>query len=226
MKKAFTLLELVFVIVVVGILAVVIIPRMKSDSLQQAAIQVVSDIRYTQHLAMLDDKYDSSDVNWYKKRWQIFFANTEGSDNKWAYTIFSDYLGSSAGNPDAAEIATNPLDISKKLTGGYSAGTVAYNDSRATKKLNLGNSYGVTNVTFSDTCTVYGNKRIAFDYLGRPMYGGSHLLDSAYADNSKSRLLSSNCDINLSNGTKSISIRIRPETGYACILNNTGTACQ
>ena len=62
MKKAFTMLELVFVLVVIGILAAVMIPNMQSTALREAAIQVVSHIRYTQHLAMIDDKFDTTDT--------------------------------------------------------------------------------------------------------------------------------------------------------------------
>ncbi|MGD9717776.1 MAG: type II secretion system protein, partial [Sulfurimonadaceae bacterium] len=51
MKKAFTMLELVFVIVVIGILAAVIIPRMDRDNASEAAIELQSQIRYAQHLA-------------------------------------------------------------------------------------------------------------------------------------------------------------------------------
>ena len=62
MKKAFTMLELVFVIVVAGIIAAVVIPNTKTNPAQEAAIQLLSHIRYTQHLAMVDDKYDSTET--------------------------------------------------------------------------------------------------------------------------------------------------------------------
>ena len=67
MKKAFTMLELVFVIVVIGILAAAIIPSTRTNPAQEAAIQLLSDIRYTQHLAMIDDKYGQNtpgNVDW------------------------------------------------------------------------------------------------------------------------------------------------------------------
>ena len=60
-KKAFTLLEIVFVIVVIGILATVILQRRQDNSLREAALQLISDIRYTQHLALTDDKYNPKD---------------------------------------------------------------------------------------------------------------------------------------------------------------------
>jgi len=73
MKKAFTMLELIFVIVVIGILAAVILPRTKTNPVQEAAVDLLSKIRYTQHLALVDDKYDASNTSWYKNRWQIQF---------------------------------------------------------------------------------------------------------------------------------------------------------
>jgi prepilin-type N-terminal cleavage/methylation domain-containing protein len=57
MKRfAFTMLELIFVIIVIGILAVLAMPSFNKNSLAEAAEQVAGHIRYTQHLAMVDDK--------------------------------------------------------------------------------------------------------------------------------------------------------------------------
>lgn len=83
LHNAFTMLELVFVIVVAGILAAVMIPRTESTNVQEAAIKLVSDIRYTQHLAMVDDKFDSTVANWYINRWQIRFNGNQ-------YSVVSD----------------------------------------------------------------------------------------------------------------------------------------
>lgn len=79
MKKAFTLLELVVVIVVVGILAAAIIPRTESNLVAEAANKLVNDIRYTQHLAILNDKFDPTDSGWFKKRWNIIFNGNKYS---------------------------------------------------------------------------------------------------------------------------------------------------
>ena len=224
MKKAFTMMELVFVIVVIGILAAVVMPRTGSNRLNEAAIQVVSHIRYTQHLAVVDNKFNAGDAQWYKDRWQIFFANTVGSGNTWSYMIFSDSLGASTGTPDVNEHAVNPLDSSKFLTGGYSAGNIAHDDSRATKELNIGKKYGITGVDFSANCKVNTTRlRISFDYLGRPLYDGPHLLDEAYRDGTTSRLIQYDgggnpCIITMTSSEGSIEIAIEPETGYAHIL--------
>ena len=79
MKKAFTLIELVFVIIVIGILAAAVIPRMKSTHLSESVVKLISNIRYTQHLAIINDVYSSTDADWYKKKWSIDIQNSSYS---------------------------------------------------------------------------------------------------------------------------------------------------
>ena len=75
MKKAFTLLELVFVIVIAGILAFVLIPKSSDTKLLESANQLISHIRYAQQLALNNDQFDPNDKDWYKKMWRIEFKN-------------------------------------------------------------------------------------------------------------------------------------------------------
>ena len=106
MKKAFTMLELVFVIVVIGILAAVIIPRVKTNPVDEAAVNLLSKIRYTQHLALVDDKYGENTpttpptVDWYKKRWQINFSGN-------TYSIVSDNNATFAKDPQNSDDINN-----------------------------------------------------------------------------------------------------------------------
>ena len=222
MKKAFTMIELVFVIVVIGILAAVMIPSTRTNPLQEAGVQLLSHIRYTQHLAMVDDKYGENHldgtVTWYKKRWQlVFFAGAE-AENVPAYTIFSDTAGYSTGGVNESEVAINPENSTQYMTGGYSGANAlditdpSFNGMR---KMNLGLSYGVSydasGNPLSGGCT---NNRIAFDHLGRPMQGDQATMTGAY---SPARLITTPCVITLSDGTENISIIIQPETGYSSI---------
>jgi len=224
MKKAFTMLELVFVIVVIGILAAAIIPSTRTNPLQEAAVQVLSHIRYTQHLAMMDDKYDASDANWYKKRWQIVFSNGVETNNNEAYTIFSDTAGTSTGKVDLSEVAINPSNVSGYMSGGYAGAVIQLDISnpgfQGMKKLNLGQSYGVNTVVFSPTCRVGTSRRIAFDHMGRPIKGDLSGNAEAYENDN---LIQSDCNITMthSNGDNII-IKVEEETGYSCILNAAG----
>ncbi len=226
MKNAFTMLELVFVLVIIGILAAVMIPQMQSTKLREAAIQVVSHIRYTQHLAMIDDKFDSTDSDWYKNRWQLKFSKINGTDNRWAYVVFNDYTNQD-GNPNEFEIAINPLDRTKRLTGGYS-GLIEYGDTKASEKLNLGHNYSINDIDFSG-CGIAnddGKKRIFFDHLGRPLTDNPELLVNSYSQAGKNLLLTTQCqielcevsDCTLATPNQKVTIQIEPETGYAHIL--------
>jgi len=218
MKKAFTMIELVFVIVIIGVLAATIIPSSKSNHLQEAAIQLLSHIRYTQHLAIINDTYDATDDEWYKKRWQLVFFEGVEANNQVAYTIFSDTVGSSTGNPQEIEIALNPLNKNQRMTGGYSgAGAldIRTSDFIGMKELNIGKKYGVLTKTLSGGCS---NSRISFDYLGRPLKGDHDTMTSPYNSSiSTQRLITSACTITLGDGIDTIVLTIRPETGYTNI---------
>jgi prepilin-type N-terminal cleavage/methylation domain-containing protein len=215
-RFGFTMVELVFVIVMVGILSAIIIPRMRDSRLREGIDQVVSHIRYTQHLAMMDDKFSPDDANWYKKRWQILFEQDD--DDLWTYTIFSDGSNGGAldGNPAEVEIAGNPQDISKRLTGGSTFGAIDSDNSAVTKDLNLGKTYSVVGddgIKF----TGCGN-RIAFDYIGRPMSGNIYADGDAYPDG---RLIKTLCIITITDKSGgSYNVTIQPETGFADITSN------
>ncbi len=215
MKKAFTMLELVFVIVVVGIISAMIAPSFGGNNLREAADQVISHIRYTQHLAMVDEKFDDANATWFKERWQIKFNNTNGSDNEWAYTIYSDV--DQDGAADADEFAKNPLDIMKILSGGWT--TILYGNKKISQELNIGHKYGVQNVQFTGGCASgVGELWISFDNQGRPLYRDSQNLTSVYNEGNSNRLIQQDCNITLTNGNENIVIQIEPETGYAHIL--------
>jgi type II secretory pathway pseudopilin PulG len=225
-RTAFTMIELVFVVVVIGVISAVMIPRMERDSLSEAAMQVASHIRYTQHLAMVDDKFDPNDSDWYKDRWQIFFANTEGSGDSWSYMIFSD-SATSTGTPDIREHAVNPLDPTKYLSGGYSVGNIAFDSALATPELNLGKKFGINDIDFTGGCSIAVNRqRLSFDHLGRPFYGSPHLQTQPYRDETNIKLLRNTCNIELCTETcstttdskKKITIQVEPETGYVHLL--------
>ena len=213
MKKALTLIELVFVLVITGLLSSILIPKLSTHSLDQAAQQLLFHIRYTQHLSMIDFQYNPIEHDWYKKRWQILFSKNTGSDNMWQYTIFSDFTGTHTGNPDKKEIAKNPLNPSQYLTGGTSGtNLIKYTDPQATKELNIGSKYDIKDINFTHCGRA---KRVIFDYLGRPLTGNSATFTKPYM---QSRMLKHTCEIKLINSeNKTFSIFIEPETGHAHI---------
>lgn len=210
MKKAFTMMELIFVLIVIGILAAIIMPEMKSNNLREAAIQVISHIRYTQHLAMVDDKFDSKDANWYKKRWQIQFNKTIEAKDIWSYTIYSDETLSGNAN-GVKEIARNPQNSKQYMSGG-AAGFISLNDIKRNKKMALNETYDIKDVSFLGGCAAA--RRITFDHLGRPLFGDPSTANSAYQ-----RIITNRCTIRLTHSSGDIvDIAVERETGYAHIL--------
>jgi Tfp pilus assembly protein FimT len=122
MKRfAFTLLELVFVIIIIGILTVTAMPNFNRHPLQEAAENVATQIRYTQHLAMVDDKFDPADANWWKRKWQFKVTGT-------SYDVFSDSVTIN-GTVDTGEAAVDPL-TKTPITA-----------------INLADKYGITAIT-------------------------------------------------------------------------------
>jgi len=237
MIKAFTLIELVFVIVIIGILSTQISPNFQRDTLTEAANQLVSHIRYTQHLAMMDNKFDSKKPTWFKERWQLKFSKTvqaksnhSGSQKVWSYTIFTGTDRQHDRNPRKWNIAKDPLIKNKYLSGGHS-GYIHLDDKSRNECMALTQAYGIEEVAFSRSCSHYGSKKIIFDNIGRPYYyyksDSSSLAANPYKD---MKLVRNQCTISLCLKLNSsdkcdytdkndyIKIAIEPETGYTHIL--------
>lgn len=236
MKRAFTMIELLMVMVVVGIIVAVALPRFNRDNIYQAANQVASHIRYTQHLAMQENMFDPNNQFWYRGRWQIqFYQNitntntcTENMPNAWAYTIYSDAPGYT-GNPNVAETARNPQNPNQLLSGGFN-NTICIDSSEnppnanATPQMRLGEKYGIELIDFSNSCSLGGSQRIAFDNFGRPLRGAFQNYTSPYPV--ANRLITAPCIISLcttnpcpaADGEDRVRISIEPETGYVRII--------
>lgn len=198
-KKAFTMLEAIMVIVVMGIIAAVAIPRLENDSRQEVSDQILSDIRYTQHLALTDDVTNPTNPNWQRAFWSIRFVNNGG---RWIYSIGSDK--NYGGNFDGNEYAIDPLS-GLPMNGNNTA-----DDASVSQRTKLFKK-GITNVTFGGNgCLAATPRHIGFDRLGRPhrSFFGSTSPDY-------SSRISDVCTITFSHPNGDFTIQINPETGYA-----------
>jgi len=223
------MIELIIVIVIAGVLAAMMIPRLERDNLRDATNQVVRHIQYAQHLAMVDDIYDVNDVTWYRERWKIQFHKRGGSDNQWAYVIYKDT--DKDRTPDISEIALNPIDKSRALTGGYSNTTIKYGDSNASNKLNIGHAYKILDVDFIGGCNIGNdgrNKQISFDNIGRPYQNRTDNLSNPFGTTATNtnRIIKNQCRIEIctvsdctaATSAEKMTIAIEPQTGYVHIL--------
>ena len=215
-KRAFTLLELIIVIIIISILSSIIIQRTDKNDLYKAANQLLFHIRYTQHLAFIDNVFSPNDKNWFKKRWQIQFHSTVGTyDITWSYSIYKDITLSGNDN-SKRELAKDPMNRKKLLSGGFNS--LAVDDEDFTKSMMLGNSYGIKDILFEGECGRYGSKRIAFNYDGAPYYGNLVSAEDQY-----DKRLTEQCKIHIclddcETTDEKVIIAIEPETGFAHIL--------
>ncbi|GHV07694.1 hypothetical protein AGMMS50229_14930 [Campylobacterota bacterium] len=166
MKKAFTFLEVIIVIVIVGILSMIAVPYLldDEDGLEEAREQIIRHIRYAQHLAVMDDKFVPNDTNWRMRRWQIKFDAAP----EVRYAIFSDQ-----GVPDGvaidAECARDPL------TRRYLRSDSTDADLNS-PDLDLATRYRIASVSMTAPFGSYASffpavplSALYFDELGRPM---------------------------------------------------------
>ncbi len=206
-RVAFTMLELVLVIVVLGILASLAMPRIDRDIGQEAADNVLSSIRYTQHLALLDNKTDPSDGEWQKTLWHIRFATYNSGGTKWFYTVGANR--NKATNINKAETAIDPTN------GKYMYNTNGNSviDPDESPNIFIGQNFGINSVVFAGGCA--GAQHVAYDHLGRA-YSGIYAATNDFAT-----YMATDCTITFAFEDSSFdpfTIRVEAETGYAYIV--------
>jgi len=79
MKKGFSLLELIFVILIIGIILSQSIYRNNLSKIQLAKNQIMLHLKYARYVSMIDNKYNYKNNKWFKKRWSLKFMNCQSS---------------------------------------------------------------------------------------------------------------------------------------------------
>lgn len=209
--KAFTMIELVFVIVVIGILAAVALPRIDRDIRQEAGDNILSAIRYTQHLALHDDKTNPFDSNWQQKFWMIRFTVSATNTSSF-YTISSD--SDKSGSVNKIEAAIDPFN--GKYIYNTSGATVGI-DGDESPNIFIGKKYGIDSLTVNGGCSV---QHIAFDHLGRPHTGLKTTSGGTLAANDYATYMNSDCNLTFgfADSSTPLVITIEKETGHTFIV--------
>jgi len=198
---AFTTLELVFAIVIIGVLASLAIPRMDRDLRSEARENITSAIRYTQHKALVDSRVDPFDSNWQKELWQIRFLTSTIDNRAFFYTISSDQ--NQNGYTSKIESAIDPAN-GKYM---YSNNGDPNINSDESPNIFIGKKFGINTISFSGGCSYH---HIAFDQLGRPHNGLNSATDRY------SSYMSEDCILRFGFATDitPLKITISAETGY------------
>lgn len=224
-RGGFSLIEVIFVLVILGIITTLAMQKSSDTSLYQARDQIISHMRYAQHLAMSDDKFrgnsklakqgndfnpSSETKDWQKRFWQIQF-HIDGSIIAPSYSIYSDSARSATsknldGKPmNEGEIARDPL--SRLCLTGYNNTNIPVTCKKnRDKRLRLKEYYNISGLVITNECGNSG--RFYFDYLGSPYCGTAPTK------------LNRQAQITLTRGGQSVAICVEPLTGYVHSCNN------
>jgi prepilin-type N-terminal cleavage/methylation domain-containing protein len=214
-KFAFTMIELVFVIVVLGILASLAMGRMERDAKQEASSSILAHIRLAQQLALNDNKHRSdNNTMWQTAYWRFEYEKCDGAGvDRYIYRVGSDR--DLSGGINKIESAIDPIN------GKYIWADGACNDfddlsSDESRDVYLYGRFGVENISHSSASGSCTSQNIGFDFLGRPHTG----LKSYKTDNSSNfqKLMTKDCILTftMSDGD-TFTIRVEAETGHAYI---------
>lgn len=231
MKRAFTLTELIFVLIIVGILSVSAVSRSHKDTLVPAANQVLDHIRYTQQLALNQDMFvpspnfstysdpkqkEKDSKQWFKKWWRIQFHGNN------SYTLYSDHPSKNENNHQydadddkSDDVARDPLSGLYLYKKGHSNSD--YQDDERLTLVDLFEEYEVT----ANVQGCGNSDHILFDNMGRPHCSKSRG-DSSLYPYSQIRQDGNFINVTLthSKSGESKTICVTPVSGYAYISQN------
>jgi hypothetical protein len=200
MKKSFSLLELIFVILIVGIIASQSTIKNNLSKIKLAKSQLLLHLKYTRYIAMLDNKYNFNDDEWFKKRWTLKFLNCQKSIGGIYYVIYSDMDGNGAIKKD--ETLRDPL------TNNY-----IYSFQCTKDKLNdksnfvlLSEKYEIENISVSCNST---------STIGQISFGYDGNVYSRLGQNEENYKIDEPCSIKIYSKHNQVEeIIIHPNSGY------------
>lgn len=205
-KKSFSVLELIFVLVLLAFLPSFIIPNIKSNELKLASNRLILYLKQTQLQAYSQNFYSTTSSLWHKKRWTLKFYNCRSSVGGIYYVIFSDK--NFKGHPSANESLKDPL--TKKPI--YSSNACKSNNNFS-KYVLLTQQYNISQVDVSCNSTS-SIGQISFGSDGRVYSKNSNLKEKYYSNEVKKP-----CIIKLihKNG-QTKELKVNPRTGYIEII--------
>jgi len=215
-RAAFTMIEFIFVIIVLGILTSMAIPRLEQNTRQVAGDSILSAIRYAQHMALIDNVTDPRNANWQRAFWRFGVRTCLAVEGDVFYYVGSDKdRGGNIGNNEAA---IDPTD--KKIMLGTSGTSCANGvNNGASPEIFISHKFGIKDTNMFTQCSGAGAnaaRYIGFDNLGRPHTGfsGSNIPDYA-------SILNTDCNLTFQFDDTDITdlvITIEKGTGHAYIV--------
>ncbi len=223
-RDAFSLIELLIVIVILGILATYSTKMYSRNVRAEAINHILSMIRYTQNLALHDKKHDRDNAYWQRSFWRFQIWHCKGRQDLY-YTIGTDSNYDS--EIDSNESAIDPSN-GKFLYWVRSKECLKSTDDALKQDVSpnvfLTQRYGINRVEFS-ACKIRANgsiespsKHIGFDNYGRPIKGYTETTSPDYYGH-----IVEDCTITFffkDNFLRPFTIVITKESGYAYLQEN------
>jgi hypothetical protein len=203
-KKSFSFLEIIAVIAILGIFYSAFILKFepKDTQLEVATQRLILYLKHTRMQALIDEKFDSNDNLWHKKRWSLKFLRCKQEVGGLYYSIYSDK--NRTGQIAKDETLKDPL--TKKYI--YSDNSCEVKEDRSQYVL-LTKEFNINHVEVSCNDT---------DSLGQLSFGSYAEVYTKLPDTENKHyeyLLKKPCEISLYNTNGDISvIVIEPQTGF------------
>lgn len=202
MKKSFSLLEIILVISLIGFLYTMFLPKTKINHIDELSSKLSLYLTHLRYKALIDDKYDSKDSLWHKKRWTIKFLRCRETVGGIYYTIYSDK--NKSGHPSAEDSLKDPLTNKNIYTSN-----ICNENSLNSKYVLLTKEFGISDVQIS--C----NETTSLGQLSFGSDGEIYSKLSAFNNESNEYKIDKPCSIKLiSKENDSREIVIYPNTGY------------
>jgi hypothetical protein len=202
MKKSFSLLEIVLTILLISFIYTIFLPKNRINYIDEVTTRMQLYISYVRYKALIDDKFNSEEPLWHKKRWTIKFFRCRESVGGIYYSIYSD--NNKTGIPSAEDSLKDPLSQKNIYSSNY-----CEENSSNSKFVLLTKNFGITDVQIScnDTTSL---GQLSFDSDGK-VY--SKL--SNYANESNEYEINKPCFLKfISKDAQSRELVINPYTSY------------
>lgn len=200
MKKALSLLEIVLVIVLIGVLYTLFIPKKQENKLQELTNRVSLYLSYVRYKALIDDKYSLDDL-WHKKRWTMKFFRCRNEGGIY-FSIYSE--DNDKGHPNQSESLKDPLTNKYIYSSNY-----CQENNENSKYTLLTKNFDIQNVDISCNST---------DSLGQISFGSDGRVYSKlsnFTNEASFYEITSPCYIKFTSKTQETSeIKIYPRTAF------------
>jgi hypothetical protein len=195
------LVEIVFLILIIGIIYSVAIPK-SNTKLHYGVDKMMLYFKYLRYIAMIDNKYDINNNEWFKTRWSIKFhtCTNEKSNQEKYFLIFQNIKYDTGNRVSRYETLKDPIN-NKHLY----ANSCTQNQKLDSNYIFLTSQFGIKNIKAS--CNSGGAIQIVFAKDGRIF---ERIGSREYDDE-----ITKQCTIKFTDkNNKKAVLLLEPKTGY------------